>query len=211
MVDKRVWRAAIAVATAGTACSAEGIAERVVENRLEAESGQDVDIDFDDGDVRLQTDDGEFTIETDDDGNLSIQGEGGSGDESFTIDSENGETIVETEDGTATLSQSGNLPDGFPSDVTLPSPSEVLFSQTFDTPEGQAATIGGTSTLTPADFAGELEKTLVDAGYGEEQRASPDGGNELLVYRDDELRVQAVVVPGDEGSGFQISVQPVTD
>ena len=211
MANTRVWATVVGLGLITAACSGEDIAERIVENRLEAESGQDVDIDLDDGGVSVQTEDGEFSIRTDADGNVSVEGAGGSGDERFTIDSENGETVVETEDGTATLSQNGDVPDDFPSDVAVPAGTQILFSQALDTPDGRAFSLGGTSPLTPADFAGEFESTLVGAGYDEEQRSSPEGDNELLVYRNADRRVQAVVTPGDDGSGFQITVQPVTD
>ena len=84
------------------ACSGEDLAERVVENRLEAETGEDVDIDFDDGDFSVRTEDGEITFDADEDGNVSISGSSEDGE--FSIESEDGETVIESEDGSATFS-----------------------------------------------------------------------------------------------------------
>jgi hypothetical protein len=101
----RVGLAVVGLVLIGTGCSGEKLAEKIAENRIEAEGGGDVDIDFDDGDV---------SIKTDDDGNVSILGSGQDGDGNIRIDSENGETVVEGDDGTAVFSQSGDLPDASP-------------------------------------------------------------------------------------------------
>ena len=52
-----------------TGCSSEDAAEKLIERQIESESGEDVDIDFDDGDISIQTEDGGISIETDEEGN----------------------------------------------------------------------------------------------------------------------------------------------
>ena len=57
------------VAVVGLAgCSGEDIAERIAENRIEAEAGEDVDIDLDGGNIRVETDEGTFEMNADSEG-----------------------------------------------------------------------------------------------------------------------------------------------
>lgn len=189
-------------------CGGEGIAERIVENRIESEGGGDVDIDFDDGDFSVKTEDGEFSIETDDDGNLTIEGAGGSDDESFTIQSDDGETVIKTDDGSAVFTQGTDLPDGFPDDVPVPDRIEIQFSQSSETADGVGYVIAATSTRSIAELVEEYANRLDDAGFERQQfTETPDGS--ILVYQRTDYGVAATFASdGAEGTAFQLTVIP---
>ena len=196
----------IGVALVATACSGEDFAERVVENRIEAEGGGDVDIDLDDGNFSVKTEDGEFSIQTDSDGNVSIQGAGEDGDESFTIESENGETVFESEDGTAVFTQ--GLPDGFPSEIPLPSDFVVLYSQSTGADDGDVFSVTGTSEIGIDDVVADTQAALESAGYEQLQlTTTPDGS--MLMYGGPTHDVLVMIGRGSEGeTTVSVNVAP---
>lgn len=204
----RGWSVGVlAFGVVATGCSGEDIAERIAENRIEAEGGGDVDIDVDDGDISVRSEDGSFSIRTDDDGNVAIDGVDESGGETFTVESANGATVVETEDGTATFSQGTELPDGFPAEVALPADAVVDFAQTSVTPDGTAYTVLASTAMDPDELTARLVAGLVDGGLTQQQLVeSPDGSVGLFsgegfdvsfgVSRDGDLSsLQILVVP----------------
>ncbi len=198
----------IGLVAAATACGGEEIAERFAENRIEAEGGGEVDIDLDGGDFSVKTEDGELSIRTDADGNVSVQGAGENAGESFTIDSENGETVVETEDGTAVYSQGGELPDGFPESIPLPDDLAVLFAQSAESPDGQAYSVAGTSSVAVADLTADTRSGLEAAGYEQQQlTTTPDGS--VLVYSGPDHDVMVAIGTGGEGeTSITMTVTP---
>lgn len=188
----------IGVALVTTACSGEDIAERIAENRIEAEGGGDVDIDLDGGNFSVKTEDGEFSIQTDGDGNVSIQGAGENGDESFTIESENGETVFESEDGTAVFSQGGDLPDGFPSEIPLPNDLVVVVGQSADSDEGQAFSLVGYSSAALDDVIADTQAGFESAGY-EQQQVTTTTDGALVVYSGPTYDALVAIGTGSEG------------
>lgn len=201
----------IGLALVATACSGEDLAERIVENQIEAEGGGDVDIDLDGGNFSVKTEDGEFSIQTDDDGNVSIQGVGEDGDGSFTIESENGETVVESEDGTATFTQSGDLPDGFPSEIPVPADFVVLFAQSAESDDGQGFSVAGTSEVPVGDVTADTQASFESAGYEQQQvTTTPDGA--LLVYSGPSHDVMVAIGTGSDGeTSITMTVTPSND
>lgn len=176
------WIRPMACSTAATAvvmgivlgaCSGEDLAERVVENQLEAESGEDVDIDIDDGDFSVRTEEGEITFDADDDGGVSVSGSSEDGE--FSIESDDGETVFESEDGSATVSSSGDVPEGFPSSVPLPSGLTILVSQAVDMDGEQNYIISGSVD----DDAAQVARTYIDqleaAGFEQIQLTETSG------------------------------------
>lgn len=199
----------VAAAAVATGCSGEDLAERVIENRIEAESGEDVDIDFDDGDLSIQTEDGEFSIDVDGDGdgNISVSGSGDDGD--FSIESEDGETVFESEDGTAVLSSSGDLPDGFPDGVPLPDGLTIQISQSFDSDDGTTFSVSGEAPDDPADVTADYVARLEAAGYTQVQLTTfAEGG--FFVFDNGVFDVSGSIGVGDGGSFMTISVAPTT-
>ena len=208
-----MWRNATMILVTGavvaTGCSGEDLAEKVIEDRIEAESGEDVDIDFDDGDFSIQTEDGEFSVDIDeDDGNISISGVGEDGD--FSIQSEDGETVIESEDGSAVMSSSGDLPDGFPGAVPMPDDLTIQLSQAIDTQDGTVFSISGEISGSPSEVTDDYIGRLEAAGFSQMQlTTTPDAG--FFVYQNDEYDVGgSVAAGGDDGTSFiSINVSPL--
>jgi hypothetical protein len=75
---------------------AEKIAEEVIEKAIEKDSGENVEIDLEDGEISIQSDEGEISISSDDD---SIE--------------------IKSDDGEVTIGTGTELPDGFPGNVPV--------------------------------------------------------------------------------------------
>ena len=205
---RRYWLAvpaAMAVVAAG--CSGEDLAERVVENRIESESGGDVDIDLDDGDMSIRSDDGEFSIEVDEnDGSVSISGVDDDGE--FTIESEDGETVFRSEDGETVMSSGADLPDDFPGDVPIPDGLSVEFSQRMETPDGTVFSVIGMVPGDPAEVSADYVARLESAGFDQVQLTTmPDGA--FFAYQNDTYEIGGTVGSDDEGmSAMSLTVNP---
>ena len=197
---------AVVAVVATTGCSGEDLAERVIENRIEQEAGGDVDIDFDDGDLSIKTEDGEFSIDVDEDGdgNVSISGESEDGE--FSIESEGGDTVIKSEEGTIIGSTSGDLPDGFPDSVPVPEGFEIQASQSMSTAEGTSYILSGTIDESPSDVADQLIADLESSGYEQVQSTTtPEGA--FVIYDDGEYVVSGVIAPeGADGSASNLSM-----
>ncbi|MDJ0768201.1 MAG: hypothetical protein QNJ12_05375 [Ilumatobacter sp.] len=204
---RRTWLAAAVAALVIAGCSGEDIAENIVENQIESETGEDVDIDFDDGNVRFQSEDGEFEMRVDDEGNVSIEGSGEDGD--FSLQSDDGETVIESEDGSMTISEGADLPDGFPSDVPLPDDFTIDYSQSVTTPDGDAFTIGGEAPGVASEVTGDYVAALDDAGFEQLQvMTMADGG--FFAFDAGDYDVSGSVSEGEtpESSFWMINVTP---
>jgi hypothetical protein len=203
---RRFGVAASTIAVVGAAgCSGEDIAERVVENRIEAESGQDVDIDLDGGNVRIETDEGTFELNSDGEGNISIEGSGTDG--GISIDAEDGVTVIESEDGTATINSGGaGVPDGFPASVPLPDGFEPQFSQSMTTTEGDGWILGGEMEGTAAEIGESYFSALEAAGF-ERLQVTETPDSVIFVYDDGAFSVSGLA-GGDDSGGtyFNITV-----
>lgn len=206
----RVGIGVAAALLATSSCSGEDIAERIAENRIESETGEDVDIDFSDGEIRVETDEGTLEMTTDEDGNVSIQAEGDDGE--FSIDSEDGVTVMETEDGTATLTDGGGeLPEGFPSEIPLPDGIDIQLAQTMDAGGDQQ----GWLVVAEADggwesYADEFVTALEDAGFEQQQLTTTPTGV-VASYVRDGLMVFGSITEGGTPDVTTFSIQAGTD
>jgi hypothetical protein len=202
---RRVRLTAAGIAVVGVAgCSGEDIAERVIENRIEAESGENIDIDLDSGNIRIETDEGTFEMSADGEGNISIRGEGTDGN--ISIDSDDGVTVIESDDGTAVIGGGAGVPDGFPGSVPLPDGFEPQFSQSVSTAEGDAWILGGEMDGTAAEIAESYLPSLEAAGFERlHMTESPD--SVIFTYDNGEFSVNGLA--GDDGDGgtyFNVTV-----
>jgi len=181
----------------GAGCSSEDLAERAIEEGIERESGDDVDIDLDDGNVRIETEDGVVEMNTDGDGNVSIEGEGVDGD--FSIDSEDGVTVIESEDGDTVVSQGGGeVPDDFPGSVPLPDGFEPEFTQSMSTSDGGGWVLAGPIDMSAADLADSYFAALESAGFARQAvTETPD----TIIFGFDNGEYSVNGVAGEDGSG----------
>ena len=188
-----------------TGCSGEDLTERFVENRIQAETGEDVDFDLSGGNVRIETEDGVFEMNTDDDGNISIRGEGVDGD--FSIDSDDGVTVFEGDDGTAVFDVGGSgVPDSFPGSVPLPDGFQPQVSQTVATAEGDGWVLGGEMSATVADIAAAYFPQLEAAGF---ERLHLTETPDSVIFSFDNGEHSVSGLAGDNGSGatyFNVTV-----
>ena len=201
------WMLPVGAAVLVTGCSGEDLAEKVVENRIEAESGENVDIDFDDGNFSIETEDGKIEVNSDGEGNFTVDGVDGENGE-FSVDSEDGATVIETEDGTATFQQGGDLPEGFP-DVPLPDNFTIVFTNQGETASGVAFTLVGTAPGDHQAYLDNLVGYLETNGYAQQQlTTTPDGS--LFSYASDSDMVAGTVgqdSSGASGGGMTVSLQ----
>ena len=168
------WIISIAAVVIITGCSGESIAEKVVENRIEAESGEDVDIDLSDGSFSIQTEDGDIEFNSDGDGNFSIEGIDGDGQD-FSVNSEDGATVVESEDGTATFEMGTELPADFP-EVPLPDDLRIQFTNVIDTGAGVMHMLVGVVPDDGSAYLDTITGYLESQGYTQQMITNtPDG------------------------------------
>lgn len=204
---------AVVVVVVATACGGDELAERIIEDRIEAESGGDLDVDLDSdgGSFSIETEDGAMTFDADGDGGVSIEGVDGEGGE-FSVESEDGVTVIETEDGDATItSGGGDLPDGFPADIALPADLEILLSQSADMGGGQQGQLVAGSA--PGGWQGHsdtLIASLEENGYEQQQLTTTPAGV-IFSYRKGDVAVFGNVGEGGSPDETTISVQVGTD
>lgn len=97
-----------AIAVAGTGCGRliEKATEEAVEQAIESDSGEEVEIDFSDGEIRVESEEGDITFSADEDG-VQIDGTDADGNDfsvdadenGLEVDSENGVSLDVDEDG----------------------------------------------------------------------------------------------------------------
>jgi hypothetical protein len=101
---------------------AERIAEEAIERAIEEESGEEVDIDLDEGEVTIQSDDGEVNISADDD----------------TVE-------IKSDEGEATFGSGADIPEGFPAEVPIYGNMDIVSSMTASDDGGTHYTVSGSS------------------------------------------------------------------
>lgn len=184
-----------------TGCSGEDAAESILENALENESGEDVDIDFDDGNISIETDEGTFKMNADGEGGFEIEGSGDDGE--FSISGDDGQIEFETEDGSGTITTGGDVPDGFP-EIPLPEGMTVVVSQQSDMPDGVAYVLALTA---PGDFSAYVDELVAyfDAsGYTQQSlTTTPDGA--FFAYVSDERTIAGGATADDSTGGMSVN------
>ena len=204
-----------------SSCSGEDLAESVIERQIESESGDDVDVDIDDGEISIQTEDGEVVMQSDD-GEISIQTEDGefvmqSDGDQTVIQTEDGEvvmqsdgdqTVIQSDDGTMVIGSSGgDLPDDFPPEVPMPDSLALEYTQSMSLPEGQSFVVGGNVDGDVADVLAAYVAALESAGFTQLQlMTTPDGG--FFAYDNGTWAVGGSIGEGSDGAAFVITVAP---
>jgi hypothetical protein len=103
---------------------ADEVGEKAAENAIEASSGGNADIDIDGGEMSIETDEGTYTADG------------------------SGEVRIETADGSY-VAGTGELPDGWPTQVRLPDDLEILTSSNIKGDGDQLLSVVGTTALDP--------------------------------------------------------------
>ena len=91
---------AVAIAASGCGRLIERATEEAVEQAIESDSGEDVEIDFSDGELRVESDEGDITFTADDDG-VQIDGTDADGND-FSVDADESGVEIDS-DGNGSL------------------------------------------------------------------------------------------------------------
>ncbi len=161
--------AATAALVIGSACGADEIAERGIEELAEREGGGDVDIDLDSGEFSVATEDGSMT--RDEDGNFVITDE--SGEVVVGDGDDDGNINVESEDGSFSAGAATAVPDDWPSDV--PEPDGLTIEGAASTNDGGTLGFVVTGQTDDPDFADDYGSALESAGFEVETEFTSEG------------------------------------
>lgn len=181
--------AALAMLLAGCGEIAENLVEEGVEQAIEADSGEDVELDFNgDGGISIETEEGSMSI--DEDGNFVIEGADGetvtgeANEDGFTvtdedgssvidIDEDNGQVTAETDEGSFTAGP--GMPDDWPGSVPQPSGLDDVNGSSIDADGQILITVGGTTSGDATDYFDDYTGTLEDAGFSRSSYFEQDG------------------------------------
>ncbi len=223
-ITPRAVAVVAAVAVLATACG--NSAEDGLEQLIEEQSGEDVDIDFDNGGISFESDEGTFTIDeegnfiavgpdgevvtgdVDADGN-SINIQSDDGDISIEGDGETGDVNISTDEGDVSFSSSQEIPDAWPSEIPEPTGLTVLAGTTFDDGTNSGVTVSGTTADSPQDYLAAYEPMLEAAGL---TRTSffENAGNLTAFYENADWVVTVSGAIIDDGSNISVGVSPAT-
>lgn len=217
----------VAAAAAAGCGGGEKLTESFIEDRIESESGQDVDLDFDldGGNFSIQTPDGELNIQTDADGNVLIEGGDESGDfsirsdeegnvsvegpdgetQDFSIQSDSDGMVIESDEGTAVIGSGSEVPADFPGAVPLPDGMELQYSQSMTAEGTTTFLLSGVVGAAPSDVLAAYAATLEGAGFAQQQlTTTPDGG--FFAYADDAWSVSGAMGADGDAGGTSVTI-----
>lgn len=211
---------AVALITVGCGDLAENLVEEGVEQAIEADSGEDVELDFNGEDgFRIETEEGTMTV--DEDGNFVIEGADGEvitgetsddgvtvtdedGSEVMTIDEDSGQFTVDSEDGSFTAGP--GIPEAWPNNVPRPEDLDDVNGSTI-TGEGELlVSLAGTPSGDASDYFASYESALSDAGF-ERSSFFESGGVRQGAFESDEFMVN--VVTDNDNSTVAVTVTSV--
>jgi len=157
--------AAACLAFSGCGGIAEKITEEGAERLIEAETGEDVELDFDSGDgsFSVETESGGFSF--DEDGNFVVTDEDGS---VFTGSaSDDGQILVESENGEGAFRVVTDIPDEWPSNIPRPE-GLTIEGGSYITAEGETMmTVIGSPSGSAIDYTEAYLATVAAAGFTE--------------------------------------------
>ncbi len=170
---------AVAIATSGCGRLIEKATEEAVEQAIESDSGEDVEIDFSDGEIRVESDEGDVTFTADENG-VQIDGTDADGNDfsvdadenGLDVDSENGTSLDIDDDGTfVATDENGEVFSGEADDnggfTVEGSDGEAVFATSEGIPEQWPSDVPepeGLSDVTGTYFAQGAELSIVVTG-----------------------------------------------
>jgi hypothetical protein len=166
---------------------AENIAEEAIERAIEKESGEDVEIDLEEGEITIQGEDGEVNISSDDD----------------TVE-------IKSDDGEVTFGSGAELPEGFPGNVPVYPDMELTTSWKSTEDDKNNYSISGLTEDAGDDvFAWYKDKLSGWDIEGEFTMSGDEGKTSTLSAKGSGLIVTIMVIETeDEGTAV---VQTVTE
>lgn len=184
MVQLAIVRRALALSAPilllASACgSGDDAVSDAIGEAIESESGEDVDVEFEeDGSMTITDKDGEVIVDIDEDGGtIKVEGEGEDGDETMTIESdEDGSVTVESDDGTTRMAD--EIPAGFPDDVfPVPSDATELYGIAAETDGDKSFNLSFRVDEDPEQFWNDLRALVPASATIANESSGTTGGN----------------------------------
>lgn len=172
--------------------------ESGIEKLIEAQTDGDVDINLDDGQIKIETPEGDIEFNTDGDGGISIEVDGEEVFDADINDDGAGSINISDEDGDSTLdidAGSGSLPDDWPADVPEPDGLSIESGSAFQS--GDQSTFAVTGKASGKDWIDSYSTTLESAGLARTSSLENDGVS--YFHESEEWIVTIFGIPTDEG------------
>jgi hypothetical protein len=164
---------------------AERITEEAIERAIEEESGEEVDIDLEEGEVTIKSDEGEVKISTDE------------------------ETVeIESDEGSASFGTGADLPDDFPGIVPIYDNMEITASWSQTDEDGISSwTVSGETQDSLDDIKAWYESQL--SGWeitGEFTIESDDGETTSINAMTDDYELSLMITQDEDGTYVFVGV-----
>ncbi len=220
--------AAVAACLAFSACGAiaEKITEEGAERIIEAESGEDIELDFDSGDgsFSIETEEGGFSL--DEDGNFVVTDQDGSvftgsaSDDQLVVldedgnpvlnvngDGSGGEILVQGNDGESVYRVVTEIPAEWPSQVPLPEGLDVE-GGSYVAAEGETLiTVIGTPPGSAVDYVDSWLASVASSGFTETGRFDQSADGSTTAQRSYENNFWTININGyDSGDDNVVSI-----
>jgi hypothetical protein len=192
--------ATFAAAIALSSCSEA--ADEGLEQLIEQQTGENVEIDSENGGFSVETEDGSMTI--DEDGNFVVTDEDG---ETVTgqAGAEDGDFQVESDDGSFRVDTSGGVPEEWPSDIPQPEGLGELSSTVSSTADELLITITGKAD---AGFVDDYGAQLESSGF-EQTSSFESADNVTRQYENATWYVSVNAFPEGDAQQIAVSLYPV--
>lgn len=131
------------------------------------------------------------------------------GDVDVDTDGE-GKVDIETEDGSLSFG-TGELPEDWPEDITVPKGIEILSSTAMDASDGRLTAITATSDRPPAEILEDLKGQLADWTISGETTTTGDAGSVVGAQWETEgRRVNFAASSGGDGQDVSVTLSHTT-
>ena len=220
--------AAVAACLAFSACGAiaEKVAEEGAERLIEAEGGENVELDFDsdDGSFSIETEEGGFSL--DEDGNFVVTDQDGSvftgsaGDDGLVVldedgdpvlnvsgDADGGEILVEGNDGESVYRVVTDIPEEWPSDVPLPEGLDIE-GGSYVAAEGETLiTVIGSPSGSAVEYTDNWLSSVASSGFTETGRFDQSADGSTTAQRSYENNFWTININGyDDGDSSIVNI-----
>jgi hypothetical protein len=155
---------------------AERLTEEAIERAIEKESGEDVDIDLDEGEITIQSDDGEVNISSDE------------------------ETVeIQSDEGDVKIGENVDLPEGFPKDVPVYQNMDLHLAMST----GNGYALSGISQDSVAEITNWYKDKLKDWKIVNETTFETDEGKSInLSVTKGEMDMTIMIIDTEDGAGI---------
>ncbi len=206
--------ASVAILSSGCGRLVEKASEKAVEKAIENDSGEDVDIDFSDGGIRVESADGDITFSADENG-VQIDGTDADGNDvtfnadenGFEAEGPDGEVVtgaadgdggfsVEGPDGEAVFATTQGIPEQWPDDVPRPDGLSDVIGSYISDGDTVNITVTGTVSGDPSSTFDSYTGDVVDAGFEEESTFTQGDSSSASFVRGEQQLIVSIQSDG---------------